>query len=81
MQVQNFILWHYSKGSIYNTKFWKHSKQLWNKHDKKDIEEIIKVVRKMSFNDVIKSVPSNFQYAQWKEWNFKNWLNGIENAN
>ena len=80
IQVQNFILWHYSKGSTYDTKFWKHSKKLWDKHDKQDIEEIIKVVKKMSPSDVIKSVPTNFQYAQWKQWNFKNWLNGIDHA-
>ena len=27
-KVQNFILWHYASGSIYNSKFWTHAKNI-----------------------------------------------------
>lgn len=76
-QIQNFILWHYSNGSAYDTKFWKHAKKLWKKHNKEDIKNIIKRIKNMSHTDILKSIKSDFQYGQWKEWNFKNWLNGI----
>jgi len=76
-KVQNFILWHYSEGSTYNSKFWKYAKLLWKKHDKKDVENIVKIIKNMSHTDIVKSIKSNFQYAQWKEWSFKNWLSGI----
>ena len=77
-KVQDFILWHYSKGSKYKTSFWKHGKILWKKHKKENIQKIIKTVKKMSNEDISKSIQSNFNYAQWKEWNFKIWFDGIE---
>lgn len=66
-----------SNGSIYDTVFWKHAKDVWNKHDKVNIEKIIKIVKGMSETDVEKS-RSNIKipYAQWQEWNFDNWIKG-----
>jgi hypothetical protein len=77
-KIQDFILWHYSKGSIYQTPFWKYGKILWKKHEKENIQKIIKKIKKMSHEDISKSIQSNFNYAQWKEWNFKIWFDGIE---
>ena len=78
IKIQDFILWHYSKGSIYQTPFWEHSKNLWENHEKEDIQKIIKIIKKMSYEDVSKSINLNFNYAQWKEWNFKIWFDVIE---
>lgn len=75
--IQDFILWHYSTGSIYDTVFWKHAKDVWNKHDKVNIEKIIKIVKGMSETDVEKSRSDiKIPYAQWQEWNFDNWIKG-----
>lgn len=76
-KIQDFILWHYSTGSIYDTVFWKHAKDVWNKHDKVNIEKIIKIVKGMSEADVEKSRSDiKIPYAQWQEWNFDNWIKG-----
>ena len=77
-QLQDFILWHYSYGSKYDTLFWKHSKYLWNSHDKLEIEKIIRISRDMSEQDIQKSIHSNFKYAQWQLWNFNNFIKGME---
>jgi hypothetical protein len=77
-KVQDFILWHYSTGSKYDTIFWRYGKDLWDKHEKIHIEKTIKIVRGMSNLDIEKSRNSNFQYAQWQEWNFDNWIKGTE---
>ena len=77
--IQDFILWHYSKGSTYKTPFWDYSKNLWEQHEKEDINKIIKIIKNMSSIDISKSTSSNFRYAQWKEYSFKIWFDGIEN--
>lgn len=75
-EIQNFILWHYSNGSIYKTKFWEYGKNLWNQSNKDDIQRIIKMVKDMSKEDVSKSIDKPFSYGQWEKWNFKVWLDG-----
>ena len=80
-EIQNFILWHYANGSIYKTKFWEHGQHLWKQHRKDDIERIITTVKGMSKEDVSKSISSVFSYGQWEKWNFKLWLDGINNEN
>jgi len=79
-KIQDFILWHYSKGSIYQTSFWEHGKNLWKQHEKEDFEKIIKIIKNMSNEDIGKSLQSNFNYAQWKEFNFKIWFDGINKS-
>jgi len=76
-QIQNFILWHYANGSIYDTLFWQNAKKIWEKTDKEDIEKIIVAVKNMNQQNIEKSLQSNFTYAQWEEWNFKLWYEGV----
>ena len=39
-KIQNFILWHYSYGSIYKTKFWNYSKKLYKNNKNKEMEKL-----------------------------------------
>ena len=55
-----------------------HSKYLWHSHNKQEIEKIITISRDMSEQDIQKSLHSKFKYAQWQQWNFKNWIIGME---
>ena len=75
-KLQDYILWHYASGSIYDTKFWRHAKDLWDNHEKEEIEKIIKVVKGMKQEHIDTSIESQFRYAQWQHWNFKNWIEG-----
>jgi hypothetical protein len=77
-KLQNFILWHYATGSVYDTIFWKHAKSLWENHDKTELERIIKIIKTMSNDDIAKNLNSDHSYGQWVEWNFKNWIEGTQ---
>ena len=39
-------------------------------------EKIIKVVKGMKQEHIDTSIESQFRYAQWQHWNFKNWIEG-----
>lgn len=77
-KLEDFILWHYSAGSKFETKFWSFAHSLWENHDTSRIKHTIKRVSKMSSQNIEKTLYSGFKYAQWEEWNFKGWLDGIK---
>jgi len=76
-KVQNFILWHYSYGSIYKTKFWSYSKKLYKNNKNEEMEKIIKETRTHN-QFYLKNNHNLYKYAQWSGWNFKNWCDGME---
>jgi len=76
-KVQNFILWHYANGSAYDTPFWDYAKNLWENNQDKSTTEYIEIAKKMSSDDIERSIHMNDVWAQWKLWNFKNWLDGV----
>jgi hypothetical protein len=79
-QIQNFILYHYKNGSIYNTKFWKYAKKLCNNNEDTSLNNIVEYVNKNNFdmlrNEVDFEKHSHF-YGQWKKWNIKLWTSSI----
>ena len=77
-QVEKFILWHYSNGSVYDTKFWDYAKSL-SKDDAK-FDEILNIALNVSIPSYLLNV-GNERYGQWSAWNFKNWHDGIANEN
>lgn len=77
-KIQNFILWHYSYGSIYKTKFWSYSKKLYKNNKNEEMEKIIKETRTHN-QFYLKNNHNLYKYAQWSGWNFKNWCDGMEN--
>jgi hypothetical protein len=75
-KVQNFILWHYSFGSKYETKFWKYAKKLYVKNKEENFEKKVNEIKKIKM-DFLKNHKA-YPYAQWSGWNIKNWLEGME---
>jgi hypothetical protein len=77
-QIQNFILWHYSFGSIYKSKFWKFSKKLYEKNKDNELQTLIKIVKKN--NEInLKNYNNYLIYGMWTGWNIQNWYEGMEN--
>jgi tryptophan halogenase len=75
-QIQNFILWHYDSGSIYDTHFWEYAKKMYQENKSNDFEKIINETNKYSI-DFLKNNNLVFPYAQWTGWNTKNWCEGM----
>ena len=81
-KVQDFILWHYGNGSVYDTQFWKHAKEVHDAHLPDYFKKIVKTVKGMTKMDIQKSLNDNVDppFAQWKKWNFKIWYDGVNNG-
>lgn len=75
-KIQNYILWHYSFGSKYKTKFWKAAKKLYIKNKEEKFEIMINEIKKIKI-DFLKN-HDKYPYAQWSGWNIKNWLEGMK---
>jgi hypothetical protein len=75
-KIQNFILWHYSSGSIYKTKFWSYAKRLYEKNKDSNFESIVKKTK--NYNMTYLKSNDVFNYAQWSGWNIKNWMEGTK---
>jgi hypothetical protein len=75
-QIQNFILWHYGSGSMYDTSFWEHAKNMYQKNKSIEFEKIINETNQYSSN-FLKNNNFMFPYAQWTGWNTKNWCEGM----
>ena len=75
-RIQKYILWHYQKGSKYETPFWKYAQSLPFKMDE-DFRMILKKSRRMNSLDarhVSENESHSNTYSQWslrsiKEWN------------
>ena len=71
-KMQNFIMWHYHKGSKYNTPFWKYAKKLskgtWDRDN--ELQSAINFSRlgtRSQFHNITDS------YSQWHVNSIKNW--------
>lgn len=77
--VQNFILYHYAFGSKFDTPFWNYAKEMADKLDDKNFDNILNysinedelTIRNLGLRD------NDKQYAQWKPWNIKVWHDGM----
>ena len=78
IQIQDFILWHYKNGSIYDTPFWNHAKSLQYTNNNGLIEHIQKCVE---LPNIINSdnLSDDFEY-DWVPHSFKNWYNNVGSA-
>lgn len=79
-QIQNFVLWHYQSGSVYDTPFWKYARSLpFNPDDK--FKSILSDSRKNDYLGInisnIKTGRQNVMdqilYSQWTAYSFKMW--------
>jgi tryptophan halogenase len=74
-KIQNFILWHYSYGSKYDTPFWNYAKKLSLKiNDDVDLNNVIEYSKNIKL-DMLRSHSS--EYSQWHPWSFKVWYEGM----
>jgi hypothetical protein len=72
-KIELFILWHYASGSKFKTPFWEYAKDLALSNLK--CEKFNKIVEEVKTKDIsMLRNDDSFQYAQWRKWNFKNWL-------
>lgn len=71
-RIQNFILWHYSKGSKFDSKFWRYAKKLSEKtfEDDEEFQSTLRLSRLSSFTKLWDLQES---YSQWHVNSFKNW--------
>ena len=76
-QIQNFIMWHYSYGSQYDTLFWDTAKKL--KIKDSFFDEILAEVKLSTMIELLAAENQNAPpiYGQWGKWNFKCWHDGM----
>ena len=74
-RIQNFIMWHYAKGSKYDTPFWDYAIQLSKGTFDKDEEfiQILEFIRSRSETQIIKKDFGNAYYDQWPGYSIENW--------
>jgi hypothetical protein len=74
-EVQNYLLWHYQSGSIYETPFWNYAKSL-KFYDLK-FNEYFKISKNNSTNKLwayMEGEGNPVPYGQWHLPSFKNWI-------
>ena len=78
-EIQNFILWHYSFGSKYDTPFWDYAKSL--KFVDPLHDSIVKESKDCSWNELHKFLTEHQRdtYGMWTPYAFKNWYEGMTN--
>jgi len=72
-QIEEFILFHYANGSIYNSKFWKNAKKLWKQTDTNLLDMHLDYIKNMSNLDLQKSLNGQQEWAQWPQFSIKQW--------
>ena len=76
-QIQNFLLWHYDKGSKYDTEFWRYAKKISKNTWERDIEFLRMIEHSRSKGELEfynrGGDPPEDVYGQWHANSFKNW--------
>ena len=72
-KIQNFIMWHYAKGSKYETPFWDYAIPLSKGTFDKDEEflQILEFTRSHSMSQILGCGDVN--YSQWHGYSVQNW--------
>lgn len=76
-KIQEFILWHYSNGSLYNTPFWKHAKHLYNTTPAPLLNKELKIIRGMSQLDLERSYNGAPEFVMWPPFSLKLWQDKV----
>jgi len=76
-KIQNFIMWHYAKGSKYETPFWDYAIRLSkNTFDKdEEFKRLLEVIRSLSKTQKLKGDFGPSHWNQWSGYNIENWDN------
>ena len=76
-QIQDFILWHYKNGSIYDTPFWNYAQSLAYTNE----EGLTKHIKKcLDLPNVINFENFTDDYSQWIPSSFKIWNDNVGSA-
>jgi hypothetical protein len=76
-QLENYVNWHYTYGSKYDTPFWRNARKL--KVEDPLFDAFVAYSEKTSMVEILdrESSSANDVYAQWAGWNFKYWIDGV----
>ena len=75
-KIQNFIMWHYSKGSIYDTPFWNYAQNLSKgtfDRDEEFMDIMVSAGQSMSEKDMMVRWDDPRKYSQFNYSVIKNW--------
>ena len=76
-KIEQFILYHYSNGSIYDNNFWKKAKNLWDNTETLMLDKELKIIKGMSPLDFERSLSEDKEFAQWPSFSIKLWQDKI----
>jgi hypothetical protein len=76
-QLQNYVNWHYTYGSKYDTPFWRNARKL--KIADPLFDTFLAYAKETSMVELLDVNNSGAaeHYGQWMGWNFKNWHDGM----
>jgi len=76
-KIEEFILYHYSAGSVYDTKFWEYAINLYQKTPTELLDRELKIIKSMSNLDLTKTFTSSEEFALWPPFSIKQWYDGV----
>lgn len=76
-QIEQFILYHYSNGSIYDTNFWKKAGDLWKNTETLMLDKELKITKGMSSEDMERSLNSEKEFGLWPPFSIKQWQDRV----
>ena len=74
-QIYTFILWHYIRGSIYDTPFWRAAQAETTvifKQPNELFQNIVNLVKSIDYMDC-RNIAGKEQYGQWPTYSIKLW--------
>ena len=76
-QMEQFILYHYSNGSIYDSLFWKKAKILWKNTETLMLDKQLKIIKGMSSVDIERSLNLEKEFGMWPPFSIKQWQDKV----
>ena len=78
-EIEKFILWHYQNGSRFDTKFWKHARNLRTKVDP-NFNDLVKTLEPLNISHVktLEQQGRIPQYGCWAPTSIKYWMDGAK---
>jgi hypothetical protein len=75
-EIHTFILWHYTKGSVYDTPFWRAAQAETTtifKQPNEEFEQFIDLAKSLDYTDCRSYENTDKGYGQWPLWSIKQW--------
>jgi hypothetical protein len=78
-EIQTFILWHYIKGSVYDTPFWRDAQTKTTAIFEQPDEKFQYIINLVKSGDYIDLKQSDKEYGPWQLYSIKRWYEGYIN--